>query len=62
MIITDSLKSTYSLISRELQVKQSMSHESIVAKYPEDGANAIGALYLNDKVGIHDDGMVFWKY
>ena len=62
MKITDSLKATYDLISKELQAKQSMSHEAIVAKYPEDGANAIGALYLNDKVGISADGVCYWKY
>lgn len=62
MKITDSLKATYALISKELQTKQSMAHDAIVAKYPDDGANAIGALWLNDKVGIEDDGTVFWKY
>lgn len=62
MKITDSLKATYALISKELQTKTEMSHDAIVAKYPDDGANAIGALYLSDKVGITDTGMVYWKY
>jgi len=62
MNLTDSLKAAYALISKELQTKTSMSHDAIVTKYPDDGANAIGALWLNDKVGISDDGTVFWKY
>lgn len=62
MKITDSLKATYALISKELQTKTEMSHDEIVAKYPDDGANAIGALWLNDKVGITDNGTVYWLF
>jgi hypothetical protein len=62
MKITDSLKATYALISKELQTKTEMSHDAIVAKYPDDGANAIGALWLNDKVGITDNGTVYWLF